>query len=95
MSPLRLAKEVCRVVSVVLALASAFYWFKASTAKVTHDDKRYDVGVDMVGHDPKNKDQPLYVAQTVVKQSTFNKIAAILTGLAVLFQVAASLIPSG
>jgi hypothetical protein len=49
----------------------------------------------MVGHDPKNKDQPLYVAQTVVKQSTFNKIAAILTGLAVLFQVAASLIPSG
>jgi len=62
---------------------------KAITAKVTHDYKRYDFGIDVVGHDPKNKDQPLYVAQPVVKQSTFNEIVAILTGLAVLFQVAA------
>jgi hypothetical protein len=46
----------------------------------------------MVGHDPKNKDQPLYVAQTVVKQSTFNKIAAILTALAVFFQALAGLL---
>jgi hypothetical protein len=94
MSRLRLAKVVCHAVSVVLALASAIYWFRASAAKVTKDDKRYDVGIDMRGHDPKNKNQPLYVAQTVVKQSMLNKIAAILMGLAVLLDVAAKLIPS-
>ena len=91
-SLLHLGKVICLVLGSLLGFVAACIWFKASTAKVTHDDKRYDVGIDMVGHDPQNKDQPLYVAQTVVKQSTFNKIAAILTALAVLFQALAGLL---
>jgi hypothetical protein len=89
---LHLAKVVCLVMGSLLGFVAAYIWFKASAAKVTEDDPRYDVGVDMVGHDPKNKDQPLYVAQTVVKQSRFNKIAAILTALAVVFQALAGLL---
>ena len=94
MSRLRLVKVVCHAVSVVLALVSAVYWFRASAAKVTKYDKRYDVGIELEGHDPKNKDQPLNVVQTVVKQNILNKIAAFLIGVAALFELAASLIPS-
>ena len=92
MSLLHLAKVACLVMGSLLGFVAACVWFKASAAKVTHDDKRYDVGIDMVGDDPDNKGQQIYVAQTVMKQSRFNKIAAIFTALAVLFQALAGLL---
>jgi hypothetical protein len=65
------------VASIVFGLIAAYYWYKASTAK---------------GTPIKATDINPYVA-TVREQSRLNKIAAIYTGLAVIFQAAASIIP--
>ena len=85
---------LCRVASIVFGLIAACYWFKASTAKVTDEDKRYDPGIELSYEDPDNKGHEIQVVATAMKQSRLNKIAAIHTALAVLFQAAASIIPS-
>ena len=89
-----LLKEVFRVAGFIFGVVSAYYWFKASTAKVTGKDNGYDPGVELLYEDPDNKGHDIRVVATAKEQSRLNKIAAVHTGLAVLFQAAASLVPS-
>jgi hypothetical protein len=69
---------------------AAYYWFKASTAKVTDKDMRYDPRFDFVVNDPEGKGRDTNILATVLEQSRLNRIAAIYTALAILFQAAAS-----
>jgi hypothetical protein len=88
-------KVVCHAGTVVFGFLAAIYWFKASTAKITDKDKnnpRYKPGIDLRYTDDKGNE--ILVVAIAMKQSWLNMIAAILTGCAVLFQVAALLIPS-
>jgi hypothetical protein len=82
------AKVVCLVIGSLLGFVAACIWFVASTAKVTTEDDRYYVGGDLRGN-PDSKGQRIYVVSTANKQSKFNKIAAIFTGLAALLQALA------
>jgi hypothetical protein len=94
MSLLHRAKEVCSAAGFIFGLVAAYFWFKASTAKVTDKDNGYDPGVELSYEDPDNKGNDIRVVATAMKQSKLNKIAAIYTGLAILFQAAASIISS-
>ncbi len=78
-----------RVAGVVFGLIAAYFWFKASTAKVTDRDSRYNPGTELSYEDPDNKGHDIRVVATAMEQSRLNKIAAIHTGLAVLFQALA------
>jgi hypothetical protein len=81
---------LCRVASIVFGLIAAFYWFKAGMAKVTDEDNPYDPGIELRDN-PDNKGHRLLYVATVMEHSRLNKIAAIHTMLAVLFQAVASL----
>jgi hypothetical protein len=83
---------LCPAAGVVFGFLAAPSWFKASTAKVKRDDSPYEVGADIIGDDPDNKGQQIFVAATMMKQSGLNKIAAIHAGIAVFLQAAASII---
>jgi hypothetical protein len=88
---LHLAKVVCLVIGSLLGFVAACIWYKASTAKVTHEDDRYYIGGDLRGN-PDSKGRQIYAVSTAMKQSRLNKIAAIFTALAVLFQAVAGLL---
>ena len=81
---------LCRVAGLVFGLLPAFYWFKASKAKVTDKDTRYDPRFDFVVNDPEDKGRDTNFLATVLEQSILNRIAAIYTALAILFQAVAS-----
>ena len=89
---MNLAKTVFLVLGSLLGFVAACVWLKASTARVRHLDKRYYVGGELIGDDPDYKGQKIFPISTAMKQSRFNKIAAILTALAVLFQALAGLL---
>jgi hypothetical protein len=76
----------------VFALASVYYWFKASTVTVTDADKRYDPKLDFVVNDPDHKADNINFFATAREQSRFNKIAAIYTALAILFEATVTVI---
>lgn len=78
-----------------LGVVSAYYWFRASTAKVTDENNRYDPGMELTYEDPDEKGRSIHVVATAMEQSRLNMIAALLTGLAVLCQAIASLFPRG
>jgi hypothetical protein len=63
---------------------------KASRVKVTDQDARYDPRFDFVVNDPEDKGRDTNFLATVLEQSRLNRIAAIYTALAILFQAAAS-----
>ena len=42
---------LCRIAGLVFGLLAAYYWFKASKAKVTDRDMRYDPRFDFVVND--------------------------------------------
>jgi hypothetical protein len=81
---------LCRVAGLVFGLLAAYYWFNAGKVKVTDKDTRYDPRFDFVVNDPEDKGRDTNFLATVMEQSRLNRIAAIYTGLAILFQAAAS-----
>ena len=81
---------LCRIAGLVFGLLAAYYWFKAGKVKVTDKDARYDPRFDFVVNDPEDKGRDTNFLATVLEQSRLNRIAAIYTGLAILFQAAAS-----
>jgi hypothetical protein len=46
---------LCRIAGLVFGLLAAYYWFRASRAKVTDKDTRYDPRFDFVVNDPEGK----------------------------------------
>jgi hypothetical protein len=81
---------LCRIAGLIFGLLAAYYWFKASRAKVTDKDARYDSRFDFVVNDPEDKGRDTNFLATVLEQSRLNRITAIYSGLAILFQAAAS-----
>ena len=77
---------LCRIAGLVFGLLAAYYWFKAGKVKVTDRDARYDPRFDFVVHDPEGKGRETNFLATVLEQSRLNRIAAIYTALAILFQ---------
>ena len=53
-------------------------------------DYRYDPRFDFVVNDPEDKERDTNFLATVLEQSRLNRIAAIYTALAILFQAVAS-----
>jgi hypothetical protein len=90
MTALGIVLPLCRIAGLVFGLLAAFYWFKAGKVKVTDKDTRYDPHFDFVVNDPEGKERDTNFLATVLEQSRLNRIAAIYTGLAILFQAAAS-----
>ena len=84
MTTLRIILVLGRGASIVFAVLSVYYWFRASTVTITDADKRYDPKFDFVVNDPDHKADDINFFATAKEQSRFNKIAAIYTGLAVL-----------
>ena len=93
MSLIYCIKELLSWSSVIFGLLAAYYWFRASTAKVTDEANIHDPGVEMLYEDPENEGKYIYVVATSMEQSRLNKVAAIYTGLAVLFQAVAAALP--
>src|SRR6266446_5597834 len=92
---LDVALLLCRVAGFAFGLIAAYYWYKASNAKVTTRDNNPhpNPGVELLSNPDSEGHRVLYTS-TAIEQSRLNKIAAIYTAIAVLFQAAASLIPS-
>jgi len=67
----------CRIAGLVFGLPPAYHWFKASKAKVTDKDPRYDPRFDFVVNDPEDQGRDTNFLATVLEQSRLNKIAAI------------------
>jgi hypothetical protein len=78
--------------AIVFGLIASYYWFKASTAKVTEHPNRHNPGVEMT-YDDKRSGQSIHVVATAMEQSRLNKIAAVHTAISVLCQALASALP--
>ena len=55
MTTLRIVLVLFRGASIVFAVFSVYYWFRASTVTITDADKRYDPKFDFVVNDPDHK----------------------------------------
>jgi len=86
-------KEIFSWFAIALGLLAAFYWYKASGAKITDSTNRHNPGTELTYEDPDNEGKDIYVVATAMEQSRLNKIAAIYTALAVLFQAIAAALP--
>jgi hypothetical protein len=84
MTTMRIILVLCRGASILFAVVSVYYWFRASTVTVTDSDKRFDPRFDFVVNDPDHKADNINFFATAKEQSRFNKIAATYTALAVL-----------
>lgn len=87
-------KVIVSWAGVILGLVSAYYWYKASVAKVTDDDSGHNPGVELLYEDPDNKGQSIRVVASAMEQSRLNKIAATYTALAIFAQAVASALPT-
>jgi len=92
MSLLSWVRQVLTWAGVLCGLVSAYFWFKASTVVVNDPNTRHNPGVEFRYKDRKTG-KDVFVVATAMEQSRVNKIAAILTGLAVLFQAVAAALP--
>jgi len=92
MTVLRIILVLFRGASILFAVFSVYYWFRASTVTVTDADKRYDPRFDFVVNDPDHKADNINFFATAKEQSRFNKIAAIFTALAVLCEAVVTLL---
>ena len=59
---------------------------------MTDSDKRYDPNFDFIVNDPDHKADDINFFATAKEQSKFNRIAAIYTALAIVFEAAVSFI---
>jgi hypothetical protein len=92
MSLLSSAKYVLTWAGIACGFASAYSWFKASTAVVDDPNNVHDPGVELRYKD-KRTGKDVFVVATAMEQSRLNKIAALLTGLTVLLQAIAAVLP--
>ena len=92
MSLLSWVKQVLTWAGILCGLVSAYFWFKASTVVVSDPNSGHDPGAELQYTDKKTG-KVVFVVRTAMEQSRVNKIAAILTGLAVLFQAVAAALP--
>ena len=92
MTMLRIILMLFRGASILFAVFSVYYWFRASTVTVTDADKRYDPKFDFVVNDPEHKADNINFFATAKEQSRFNKIAAVYTALAVLCEAIVTII---
>jgi hypothetical protein len=80
---------VCRSLSVLFGFVSAYYWYRASTAKVT-GPSRHHPGVEFRYDDPDEGGQQIHVVASSMEQSRLNKVAAGYTALAIACQALAT-----
>jgi hypothetical protein len=88
------AKILCSSFGIILSLISAYFWYRASVAKITDVNNIHDPGTELYYENPKKPGEHIYVVASAMEQSRLNKIAAIFTALAVLTQAMATIIPS-
>jgi hypothetical protein len=88
----RIVSVLGRGASIVFAVLSVYYWFRASTVTITDADKRYDPRFDFIVNDPDHKADDINFFATAKEQSRFNKIAAIYTALAVLCEAVVTVV---
>jgi hypothetical protein len=84
--------SLCRWIAVALSFASAYFWYKASKAKVTEADN--SLGMELKYADPDNKEKNIHVLATAKKQTELNAIAAKLIAWAIFFQAVALVLDS-
>jgi hypothetical protein len=78
---------LCRVASIIFGLLAAWYWYKASTKKITDKDNNpHNPGIELVGNADNKGRLPLYTS-TAMEQSRLNAIAAKYTAVTVGFQI--------
>jgi hypothetical protein len=77
---------LCRVASIVFGLLAAWYWYKASTKKITDEDNPHNPDIELRGNADSERHRPLYTS-TAIEQSRLNAIAAIYTMIVAALQV--------
>lgn len=77
---------LCRVASIVFGILAAWYWYKASTKKVTTRDNPTPADNELRGNADSEGHRPLYTS-TAMEQSRLNAIAAIYTMIVAALQV--------
>jgi hypothetical protein len=82
-------KAILTWAGIVCAFIAACFWFKASTVVVNDPNNVHDPRVELRYKD-KRTGKDVFVVATAMEQSRINRIAAILTGLAVLLQAVAA-----
>jgi hypothetical protein len=85
-------KGILTWAGILCAFIAAYFWFKASTVVVNEENNVHDPGVELILTDKRTGKDVFFVA-TAMEQSRINKIAAILTGLAVFLQAVAAAVP--
>lgn len=85
-------KPILTWAAILCGFVAAYLWFKASTVVVSEAGGKHDPGIELRYTDKKTGKEVLVVA-TAMEQSRVNKIAAIWTAFAVLFQALATALP--
>lgn len=85
-------KDIIPWIGIGLGLISAYYWYKASIAKITDDNSIHRPGVEALYDDPDAPGKKIRVFASAMEQSRLNKIAAVYTALSLLSQALASLV---
>ncbi|WP_434031243.1 hypothetical protein [[Pseudomonas] boreopolis] len=93
MISLQVAKQSFTWIAVTLGFASALLWHRASVAKITDETNVYNPDVEIATRDHSDPGKYIQIVATAMEQSRLNKIASILTALAVLCQAIATGIP--
>ena len=90
---LQLAKQIFTWSAVLSGLVSAYFWYRASVAKVTSQQNRHDPDTELTMRDKTDPNKTIYVVASAMEQSRLSKFGAIFTALAVLCQAIATAIP--
>ena len=85
-------KEMITSAGIGFGLASAYYWYKASVAKITDDNSIHRPGVEALYDDPDEPGKQIRVFASAMEQSRLNKIAAVHTALSLLCQMTVSIL---
>ena len=85
-------KDIITWIGIGFGLASAYYWYKASVAKITDDSSIHRPGVEALYEDPDEPGKQIRVFASAMEQSRLNKIAAVHTALSLLCQITASIL---
>ena len=88
-SLLSCVKQFLTWAGILCALVSAYFWFKASTVVVHDRSGGLEPGAE-IRYTDKNTGKDVFIVATAMEQARVNSIAAVFTGLAVLFQAIAA-----
>lgn len=94
MDSLQKIKQITTWLAVFLGLASSYFWYKASVAKVTEQINRHNPDIELLTRDPSSPENHIFLIATAMEQSRLNKIGAVLTALAIFCQAISTTIPS-